>query len=226
MDFARVDRILAGGGTLRLETRSEFLGDGNTPELFGMRGQPNYQLCESQIGVNDITLQALAMPTSAADSLNVGYIGDFFTFGRMRPPGFIYSDGFAGCSFYLYRGMDHEIYGVHASRERGKVRDPQQHFTQIGAKLLWQWNSLDQLSTSQLMAGNFGAVLCCVGREKIQAYALCMDKTRVASILASATIEDWQRHEQEHQTPPASTPVVYAVAPLSRLQRLLRWLRR
>ena len=55
---------------------------------------------------------------------------------------YMFSDGFAGCDFFLYRGASGAVTGVHASRELYKFRDPQPYFSRRGVfEPLWHWKS-------------------------------------------------------------------------------------
>ena len=164
----------------------------------------NHVLCSSQVGVNELVLRGLPQGTPGATAINIAYMGDWFTFGKIAAPAYIYSDGFAGCSFYLYRSPKGEIWGVHASRELGKVCDPTDYFGQMGFPLLWAWHSLDQLGTQQLLAGHFSAVLCCVDLDLAYCYALSLKGQTVESIQERTVIVSWRNYTSRPSPAPVS----------------------
>ena len=228
LPLEQVEAILAGRGRILVDRSNEPVARSHdirtSPEMYGQGGDANYFVCRAVVGTGQLKFFTLEGMGSVVNAISVAYFGDMFTIGKLKAPGYIHSDGFAGCSFYLYRGMDHELWGVHASREAGKVKDPEQYFTARGFKLLWQWNSFEKQSATQLNAGNFAAVLCCVDLEEIRCYAMSMQGDVVDAILDGTTINNWRRFERAHMTPPSSLAPVY-VAPVyraTRLQRLAR----
>lgn len=216
-----IEKILTNKGFIRFSPGDYAMPyDSGLPDDRLNRAAANHWMCTSRIGVNDIALRAVDHNNMSADAVNVAYVGDFFTFGRLRGPGYIYSDGFAGCSFYLYRSPTGEAWGVHASRERGKVCDPTHFFNQRGFKLIWQWNSIGKLTDQQLLGGHFSAVLCCIDLDTVYAYALTMKGQQVAGIRDGSRIVSWTTFSRPPMTPPPSRPSVAARSTLTRVQRL------
>jgi hypothetical protein len=105
----------------------------------------------------------------------------------------MYSDSFAGCEFYLYRGIAGAVTGVHASKESGKVIDPSDYFRRRGvATPIWRWQSQGKFSDANLLAGWFGAVFLVIDTDRIDCFALALKNQAVVSVVEHSTFTNWR----------------------------------
>lgn len=202
-----IENILNGKGKVRFNGANAYnpYGSGYAASPHH-KAYPNHILCSHAIGANELTLFGLPEnQTQGATAINIAYMGDWFTFGKVPPaPAYVYSDGFAGCSFYLFRTMRNDIFAIHASRETGKVCDPTEYFGQMGCRLLWTWHSLDVLSVQQKLSGRFSAVLCCIDLHAAYCYALVLKGQIVEGVQEKTVIMDWRRYASRPSPPPPS----------------------
>jgi hypothetical protein len=197
LPFANVDTILTGNGTIRfrrpIPDRPADWG-GVASSLIDHVG-PNFYPCKATINVagNTIELRTVAEHDTTADAVNVVYEGAWARYGDLQSPGYMYSDSFSGCEFFLYPGFAGAVTGVHASKESGKVVDPSQYFKRRGEPLpLWHWQSQGTISTQNLMAGWFGAVFLVVDVNRIDCYALGMKNQQVMAVIEHTVLRNWQ----------------------------------
>lgn len=135
-----------------------------------------------------------------ADGRAVCYEGQMATYGLIGSGGWLYSDGFSGCVWFLFRDADHKVHGVHASRSHGVLEDPQDFYRRKGAKLLYVFDTAGRMTTAARM-GQFAVMLCHVGKAEITCWALARDaQDRVTEVLDERVIPNWHRYELP--TPP------------------------
>jgi hypothetical protein len=218
-----VDKIIQGHGSIEYSALGFVIPDTTTYEPL-RHGLPNvdarYQRCKAVISGNTIKLSAVKSDDATANTVNILYEGDQARFGWLDRPGYIYSDGFSGCAFYLFRSAAGDrIFGVHASRQSGRLIDPIPAFRQAGYKLLWFWDSLGAQTDAQLLSGSFSAVFCYVDSHTIAAYAIRIQNRRIEAMLSRNFIPSYNRFE----LPDPVTKMVQAV-PVSGLQRLKKLL--
>jgi hypothetical protein len=121
--------------------------------------------------------------------------------GPIKAPGYIYSDTFSGCVFYLFRGDGDTVYGVHAPRSSGKLFDPTMYFRSLGAKLLYYFDTMGHFTTpGQVSMDTQGRVLACIGNRKITVFFVKCKNNDVEQIVDDKVIDDWRRQEIDPPT--------------------------
>jgi len=218
-----VDKIIQNQGSIEYSGLGFPMPDTTTfkPLRHGLPAlDARYQRCKATISGNAIKLTAVKSDDASANTVNILYEGDKARFGWLERPGCIYSDGFSGCAFYLFRSAaGDQVFGVHASRQSGRLIDPIPAFRQAGYKLLWFWDSLGVQTDAQLLSGSFSAVFCYVNSHTIAAYAVRIKSRKIEAMLSRTFIPSYHRFE----LPDPVTKMVQAV-PVSGLQRLKKML--
>jgi hypothetical protein len=191
-----VTQILNNGGTITFTRPHLDLnpGNGGVKGSFHDRVKGNYYDCKATIDKISGNIGLAAQETDrGTDAVYVVYEGDWATFGDLMSPGYMYSDKFSGCDFFLYRGVSGAVTGVHASRERNKFRDPQQYFTRRGvAKPLWHWQTMGAIGEKNLMQYWTAAVFLVIDRYQIDCFGLAMKDEQVKQVLEHAVLKDWR----------------------------------
>lgn len=194
---ADVDTILNTGGMIRflLPNPHRLPDRGGIPTELVNKVGPSFYPCNATINRpgNVIDLRATSSASEDGDAVNVVYEGTWAKFGDLMSPGYMYSDSFAGCEFFLYRGVCGAVTGVHASKESGKVIDPRDYFRRRGvANPIWHWQSVGKISDTNLMAGWFGAVFLVVDVDRIDCYALALKNQQVMAVIEHTQYTNWR----------------------------------
>ena len=188
INIDQVYRILENKGTVKFNRNN--IMNATTPK--GMNDDRivtyNYRMAKTTIGLTDITMNG-TKDEASADAVYVEYEDAFATVGAIDPPGIIYSDSFAGCIFYVYRGGVDTVYGVHASKTTQLEANPTDYFKRRGAQLLYKWES-----RGRIPPGLFGSVLICVNEDILEIFGLAMRGNKVENILSRRQIADWRRY--------------------------------
>ena len=193
---ADVDTILTGNGTIKFirpnPTREP--DDGGIPGSYVDRVGSGYYPCKVSVNVPASNIELRTLPDDTGmDGINVVYQGAFAKFGDIMSPGYMYSDSFAGCEFFLYRGIAGAATGVHASKESGKVIDPTDYFRRRGVpNPIWHWQSQGKISDTNLMGGWFGAVFLVIDTDRIDCYALGIRNQKVMAVIEHKVFNNWR----------------------------------
>ena len=151
--------------------------------------------CVVNPAANRIEFQAVARGTVGANAVIVGNASSWAATGLLTPPGFVYSDSFSGCNFFLFRTPTNGIYAVHSYRENGQYADPMEYMTQRNAKLLYYFQTAGQMS--RYGANVFGAVICYVSLNKISInfFAYNTQTSKVVAVVDRQRIDNWTGYE-------------------------------
>jgi hypothetical protein len=191
-----VKQILNNGGTITFTRPHLDLnpGNGGVGASFHDRVKGNYFDCKATIDLKSDNIALAAQESDrGTDAVYVVYEGDWATFGDLMSPGYMYSDKFSGCDFFLYRGISGAVTGVHASREKNKFRDPQQYFTRRGvSKPLWHWKTMGAIEEKNLLQYWTAAVFLAIDRYQIDCFALAMKDEQVKKVLDHVVLKDWR----------------------------------
>ena len=109
-------------------------------------------------------------------------------------PGFLFSDCFSGCLFYLFRDDNGSVYGCHSFRQSGTSVDPIPFFNRRSAKLLYFFNTGGAFTSGAYPTGTFGAVLAYVNRTDIFVHFCAYDPMtrRVLGVVDYQRIANWK----------------------------------
>lgn len=160
----------------------------------------------NRISLNEVT-------TGLVDGRAVCYEGQLAAYGVVGSRSWLYSDGFSGCVWFIFRDANNRVHGVHASRSGGILEDPQDFYRQKGAKLLYVFDTASRMSTPTRL-GQLAVMLCYVGEAEITCWALARDRNeKVTEVLDERVIPNWHRYElsspptfQRTSVPPPTPP--------------------
>ncbi len=145
------------------------------------------------VAANTIEFRAVPRDTVGADAVMIGNESEVAAAGQLSPPGFLYSDFFSGCLFFLFRDAYGSVYGVHSYRSGGTYPDPMPYFDRLGAKLLYFFNSAGQFTPPNFPANTFGSVIVYVSPNKITVdFFACAQGGHVLGVVDHARIDNWQ----------------------------------
>ncbi|WP_281648669.1 hypothetical protein [Parendozoicomonas sp. Alg238-R29] len=157
------------------------------PAAYGV--YDNFRMAKAAIGDNIITMTGTKSNDRTANAIKIEYDDNYACCGSIGAPSFIYSDGFSGCEFHLYRGPLNYIHAVHASRASKKLADPTDYFTKRGGTRIYRWDSLGAIPDELLMKYCTGAVLAVVNRNQIDVFALAIKDQVVHSVIQHDTVQ-------------------------------------
>ncbi|AZZ92578.1 hypothetical protein EUZ85_18355 [Hahella sp. KA22] len=187
----RVGQVIRSGGLVWYNAANEKLVSKQiiqAPQRDGM--MDNFTHAKVEFGDNEVLLKSVPGP-EGADAVNIKYRDRQATFADLEAPGYIYSDSFSGCVFYLFRGPLGYLHAVHAYRGGGRLADPTEYFKARGGKLLYKWDSLGMLTQDELMSYQTGAVLACVSRDTIDVFAFATKNREVKRLIDHTAIPGW-----------------------------------
>lgn len=143
---------------------------------------------------NTITIRAVALDTVGANAVLIGNETEVAATGQLTTvPGFLFSDFFSGCLFFLFRDNHGSVYGVHSYRSGGTYPNPMPYFNRLGAKLLYFFNSGGRFTPPNFPLGTFGAVLVYVGHNKITVdFCATQQNGQVLAVVDHAQIDNWR----------------------------------
>jgi hypothetical protein len=143
---------------------------------------------------NTITFRAVALDTLGANAVLIGNEEEVAATGQLSSaPGFLFSDFFSGCLFFLFRDAHGSVYGVHSYRASGTYPNPMPYFNRLGAKLLYFFNSGGQFTPPAYPLGTFGAVIVYVSQNKITVHFCATQQDgRVLGVVDHARIDNWR----------------------------------
>lgn len=193
-----IDQILASGNAVVRSANTGFVRSGNSliPNDVGNRIDQLCWFAVANINVagNLIELRACTDGTVGQNGTIIGNAADWAAIGRLEPPGFLMSEDFSGCLFFLFRDPFGTIYGAHCYRQSGNYANPIPYFNRFGAKLLYYFDSSGQFAL--LGPGIFGTVLCYVSPNKIVIRFVAVDGTRkVVQVVDQQRIDNWRNHQ-------------------------------
>ena len=139
---------------------------------------------------NLIEFRAVAVGSAGANAVIIGNEADVAACGQIQAPGFLFSDFFSGCLFFLFRDSYGSVYGVHSFRQGGTYPDPRPFFARLGARLLYFFDSAGRFSP--LGPDVFGSVICYVSPNKIVIDFFAMHQDgRVVQVVNHTRIDNW-----------------------------------
>ena len=196
VNAAKVKQIIEAGGTLWFsavngtKVANKIVKNAQRGDLVDDYFDAKVELGESEVIVKGLPNH------QGANAVNVVYRPQYATFADLEAPGYVYSDSFGGCVFYLYRGPLGYIHAVHATRRDGKLADPTQYFKARGGKLLYKWDSLGQMTNQELLNYEVGTVFACIGRDRIDVFAFTTKDKKVKRLIEHRVIDNWVTHEE------------------------------
>jgi hypothetical protein len=145
-------------------------------------------------GANTITIRAVALDTVGANAVLIGNAEEVAATGQLSSvPGFLFSDFFSGCLFFLFRDAHGSVYGVHSYRASGTYPNPMPYFNRLGATLLYFFNSGNQFTPPNYPLGTFGAVIVYVSQNKITVdFCATQQDGRVLAVVDHVRIDNWR----------------------------------
>ncbi len=149
-----------------------------------------YQLAEVKILPKEIKVVG-TKNSKTANAVNVLYTSKQAAFADIEAPGYVYSDSFSGCVFYLFRGPLGYVHAVHAYRGDGQLADPSSYFTQRGAKLLYKWDSKGAMTDAELMRFEVGTVLACINKTEIDVFVVTTKNKKILRLIEHKKIKNW-----------------------------------
>ncbi len=155
----------------------------------------DYYEAKVVIGENDVNIKGQNSPIGA-DAVNLLFREQYATLADLEAPGYVYSDSFSGCVFYLYRGPMGYIHAVHASRRDGRLIDPTHYFRARGGKLLYKWDSSGKMTDQELMNYEVATVLACIDRDQINVFAFTTKNRKVKRLIEHKVIPGWTTFEE------------------------------
>jgi hypothetical protein len=149
---------------------------------------------EINTAANTINFRLLPLGIPGADSIIVGNQTGQAATGQLQPPGFIFSDYFSGCIFFLFRDQAGNVYGVHSYRASGHYANPIPYFNQRNGKLLYYFESGAHFTS---MGPNiFGSVICNVSATRIVIdFFGRREDGSVVRLVDHTVIDNWATHE-------------------------------
>ncbi|MBY6210613.1 hypothetical protein [Microbulbifer agarilyticus] len=193
IDVQTVKNLLEGGGKII------FNRNNISPTKCSMQAKlpaplgtfDNTLMAKATIADNTIKMVATKDNDLTANAVNVLYEDQYATTGSIKPPGYIFSDSFGGCSFYLFRGPMGNIHGAHASRgNHGQVTDPTSYFTNRGGTLLYTWHSKGNIPEKRLMNYELGAVLAVVNADVTDIFCITTKNQKVTSVISHEQVSN------------------------------------
>lgn len=182
--------ILKGSGTGNFRAGSSLLR-----RDFATRVEP---LCWDAVttvnlAANTIETRAVAAGTPGVNSVYIGNETEVAAGGQLPdPPGFIFSDFFSGCLFFLFRDAQ-SVYGVHSYRSSGTYANPIPYFERLGARLLYFYNTGGVFTAAKYPAQTFGSVLVYVSPNKITIdFCATQQGGRVLGVEDHVRIDGWR----------------------------------
>lgn len=195
-----IAQILSSGNAKVRSTGTGIYKMGNDLLKNDLVGGIDADLCwyaNSNINTADslIEFRAAARGAPGTDSIIVGSQPTWAVTGQLvDPPGFLFSDSFSGCLWFLFRDSYGSVYGAHSYRQSGRYQNPMPYITRIGGKLLYYFDTFGRFSTYG--PGVFGSVICNVGANDIVIDFVAVDQAqRVLAVVDHTVVTDW-RHAQ------------------------------
>ncbi len=144
---------------------------------------------------NLIEFRAVARGTAGTDSIIVANEAEVACTGQLDPPGFLFSDSFSGCLWFLFRDPHGSVYGTHSYRQSGQYRNPMPYINRIGGKLLYYFDTAGRFSA--IGPGIFGSVICYVSPNKIVINFVAVDNAtnKVVQVVDTKRIDDWKNYQ-------------------------------
>lgn len=176
---------------------------------------------------NLIELRACTESTVGQNGVIIGNAADWAAVGRLEPPGFLMSEDFSGCLFFLFRDPFGVIYGAHCYRQSGTYANPIPYFNRFNARLLYYFDSAGRFTP--LGPGIFGTVLCYVNPNKVVIRFLAVDGNtrRVVQVVDHQRIDNWRNHQIADPGIAGSlgtfTPMPLPPAQTGLKQRVAKW---
>jgi hypothetical protein len=186
-----IEAVIRNRGIVKLTTSIGVLGP-MTNALGSGHVDYQYKCCNLTVGEGVITLNRVAndVGDSSYNRVNVITLTNHSCLGPVRVPGYVYTDNFSGCVFYLYKGTAFHVLGVHAHQGLDTVQTverygpfklkkriinnqvrkeygPQQYMTTLAKRELCRHETRGQLTDEEKTNGrSFLAFLSCVERDK------------------------------------------------------------
>lgn len=145
---------------------------------------------------NLIEFRAVARGTAGADSIIVANEPEVACTGQLdNPPGFLFSDSFSGCLWFLFRDQHGSVYGSHCYRQSGQYRNPMPYINRIGGKLLYYFDTAGRFA--HLGPNIFGSVICYVSLNKIVINFVAVNTAtnKVVQVIDNTRIDNWRNFQ-------------------------------
>jgi hypothetical protein len=194
VDVKKVQQIVQSGGRIWFDHSSSKEVSNQIikkPVPNGMVDK--YHLAHVEISGKDIKV-AGTTDEKIANAVNVLYTSKQAAFADIAAPGYVYSDSFSGCVFYLFRGPLGYVHAVHAYRGDGTLADPSTYFNQRGGKLLYKWDSKGAMSDKELMSYQVGTVLACIDKVDIDVFVMTTKNRKILRLIEHKKIKNWQTY--------------------------------
>jgi len=146
---------------------------------------------------NTIDFRAAAYGTVGANAVIVGNEATVAATGRLiAPGGYLFSDFFSGCVFFLFRAMSGGVYAVHSYRQSGTYPNPMPYMAAKNATLLYYFDTANRFTTAHYPVGTFGAVLVNVAANTITIdfFAFNGGTFDVLGVVDHQVINNWTTH--------------------------------
>lgn len=149
-------------------------------------------VCTINVAGNSIDVHKVAGGTVGINGVYIGNQAETAAVGLLPATantGFLYSDFFSGCAFFLFRSAA-GIYGVHSFRVSGTYANPVPYMAQRNATLLYAFDSRNVFTN--LGRDIFGTVICYVTPNKIVIKFFAMETDgSVHSLVDDVRINAW-----------------------------------
>jgi hypothetical protein len=182
-----IEAVIRGGGLVKLTSSIGPTGP-QTNEKGKGHVDYSYKTCNLIVGEGEITLNRVSNTAedTTFNSVNVITTTNASCLGPVRIPGYVYTDNFSGCVFYLYKEDATHVIGVHAhqgldtvqeevrygpfklfkkmiNREVRKEYGPQEYMKALSKAKLCRHETRGQLTDEEKTGGKrFLAFLSCV----------------------------------------------------------------
>lgn len=208
---AQIERVLRNKGLVKLT--SSIGPEGPQTNALG-QGHVDYQYKTAILTAGDGVITVNRQSNDAGDGsyncVNVITTTNQSCLGPVRMPGYVYTDNFSGCVFYLYKNVRHVI-GVHAHQGLDTVRTtvqygpfklfkkqinaqvrkeygPTEYMNMLALKQLCRHETRGELTDEEKTGGrNFLAFLSCVELDRattfLYSYAGGLEGNRVGRLV-------------------------------------------
>lgn len=145
------------------------------------------------VGTHIIETRRVALGTPGANCVYIANQSEVAAGGQLsNQPGFIFSDFFSGCLFFLFRDAHGSVYGVHSYRS-GTYANPVPYFNRLGARLLYFYNTGGVFTSGLYPPNTFGSVLVYVSQNKITIdFCATQQPGEVLGVTDHVRIDNWR----------------------------------